>query len=65
MLKKDRAHEESRVVKIDGEAHEFYKNRKAEVIVHHKNGKDYNLGKESLSEGVKDAKDWHKRNPGT
>lgn len=62
---KDRAYDKNRVVKIDGENHEFYKNKSGEVIVHHKSGKDYNLGKESISEGVRDAKDWHKRNPGT
>jgi hypothetical protein len=64
-MTKDRAHDKKRVVKIDGENHEFYKNDKGEAIVHHKNGKDYDLGKESIPDAIKDAKDWHKRNPGT
>jgi hypothetical protein len=64
-MKKDRAHDHRRVVKIDGKNHEFYHDSKGDAIVHHKNGKDYDLGKESLSEAVIDAKDWHKRNPGT
>jgi len=62
-MAKDRAHDHRRVVKIAGENHEFYHDSKGSAIVHHKDGRDYNLGKESLSAAVTDAKNWHKNNP--
>lgn len=62
----------SKSLKISGKKHTFKKNKKGDVIVDHagKNDKKWdkiNLtkvgGAKTISQGVKSAKDWHKKNP--
>lgn len=59
-------------VKITGKKHSFKKNKKGEVIVDHAGKNDpkwdkINLtkkaGAKTIAQGVKAAKDWHKKNP--
>ena len=62
----------SKTVKISGKKHKFKKNKKGDVIVDHAGKNDpkwdkINLtekaGAKTVKQGVKAAKEWHKKHP--